>query len=366
MEASAEVWLGIQSMLDDFAQVNIGDDIVIAYTPEVRDTAGLVAIACRERGFEAPVVPMFPLIDIGFTERLGKYVPSTRSGGGRLILLMFEGETMSHNQVVKRLLCNYEPDSYTVVRGINSGPEMFSVGLSTKPSELSALNTTLIERCRFAHSLRIEAAGGTDLRCTLNNIKYQYKSSRGVRQAGKFMVIPPGEVATFPETISGRLVADFALNVNMHFAGDVRLHDSPVIVDIEDGNIVHFSCENREMTEFLETSFARRNARRVGELGFGTNPAVRAAVSFNSHLNERVQGIHLGFGQHNQQDEVAGYDCDIHIDLCAKGGLVWFDDNPMPLDLEKLTKSTLPHPPLISGEDVVSDDAEDDCCGLIQ
>jgi len=89
-------------------------------------------------------------------------------------------------------------------------------------------------------------------------------------------------------------------------------------------------------------------------------------VPENSHLNERVPGVHIGFGQHNQKAAATGYDCDIHIDLCAQGGLVWFDDLAEPLDLENVTPSARPHPILVNSEDVFSDDAEEDCCGILQ
>jgi hypothetical protein len=360
------LWQGINRLLDNFAKINVGDDIIIVYTLEVREPASWVALACRARGFKAPLVPMIPLRDPGFFNRLNEFIPHDRLAPGRLVIFIFEGETMSHNVVVKKILSGYSPDSYTVVRGINTCRDMFTVGLATPPDELSARNTTLLNRCRIASTLKVESAGGTQLWCKLDNRKYQYKSSRGVRQPGKFMVIPPGEVATFPADISGRLVADFALNVNVHFAGDVRLDKCPVIVDINNGMLANFECNNTEIHEFLHQSFMRANANRVGELGFGTNPAVTSSVIYNSHLNERVPGVHIGFGQHNQDDVVAGYVCDIHIDLCAKGGLIYFDDDPIPLDLEAMTPSRLPHPELISGEDVFSDDAEDDCCGLIR
>jgi hypothetical protein len=105
--------------------------------------------------------------------------------------------------------------------------------------------------------------------------------------------------------------------------------------------------------------------RFVGELGFGTNACVTGSVAMNSHTNERRPGIHLGFGQHNQREEVAGYFCDIHVDLCARGGLVWVDDAPLPLNLEEIEPSTNPHPAIFDGEDVLPPEPLDgDCCGL--
>jgi leucyl aminopeptidase (aminopeptidase T) len=360
------VWEGIQALLDIYIKLTPDDDVVIAYTPDARASAAWVALACEERGYKPSMVYMAPLRDRGFFNRISAVIPPIRRIPGRCVLLTFEKHTMSHNTVLKHVFSCYDHNQYAVIRAINSGRDLFTVGLSAHPDELSALNTSLLKACRSANSLRIVAEGGTDLRAALNNNRYQYKSSRGILVPGKFTVIPAGEVATFPENISGLLVADFALNVNMYFDGDVRLENCPVKVQIENGYVVDFQCSNSEIYAFLKKGFGRNNATRVGELGFGTNNTVRWAVSENSHLNERVPGVHLGFGQHNQTEEIVGYSCDIHIDLCAKGGKIWFDDAPEPVDLEALQPSSEPHPLLISGEDVVSDDAEDDCCGMMR
>jgi leucyl aminopeptidase (aminopeptidase T) len=360
-----DLWDGINKFLDDFASVQPGDNVVIAYTPDSRVYAAWVHLACEDRGLASKLVFMAPLRDSTFCERLSRLI-DPRPLARRNILLTFEKHTMSHNKIIKSVFSGQDVEKYRVVRAINSSRELFLTGMETAPNLLSALNATVIERCRGSRKIRITAPGGTDLTATIDSEKYQYKSSRGVHMPGKFMVVPPGEVATFPASISGRLVADFALNVNMFFDGDVRLDRYPVVVDVEDGEAIRFHCENSEMAAFLEKGFARPNAKKVGELGFGTNPAVTRCLPENSHLNERVPGVHLGFGQHNQTDEVAGYACDIHIDLCAKGGVIEFDDDPYPLDLEKVPPSRNPHPNLISGEDVFSDDAEDDCCGLIR
>lgn len=160
-------------------------------------------------------------------------------------------------------------------------------------------------------------------------------------------------------------MADFAINVNMQYDGDVRLERHPVTVDIEGGVLTKFSCESPEISVFLTGCFSRDNATRVGELGFGTHKAVTIAVSENSHLNERVPGVHIGFGQHNQSVNATGYDCDIHVDLCAKGGLIWFGDSEEPMDLQDVKPSGNAHPILVNSEDVFSDDAEEDCCGIL-
>jgi hypothetical protein len=163
-------------------------------------------------------------------------------------------------------------------------------------------------------------------------------------------------------------VADFAFNVNAVTRRDARLREHPVTIWIEHGRAVKAECSDPAVSQFIEETFQTRCAYNVGELGFGTNSAVTDPIPLNSHINERRPGVHLGFGQHNQDPGVVGYQCPIHLDLIAKGGLVWVDDGEIPLDLENIAPSAGQHPDNPRDEDVFAgtEDLEiDDCCGLL-
>jgi hypothetical protein len=85
-------------------------------------------------------------------------------------------------------------------------------------------------------------------------------------------------------------------------------------------------------------------------------------------MNERRPGIHLGFGQHNQIESEVGYQCQLHLDLIARGALVWADDRPEPIALEHLALTNEQHPLDVRDEDVFAPGSEEpdeqDCCGL--
>lgn len=359
------VWNGIQTLLDAYLGIEAVDDVVIAYTTDSRNAAVWVALALKERGLAADLVPMAPLKDKGIHKALRAVIPKRRNGTGRCILMLFERDTMSHNNIVRLIFAKYRLDQYQVLRAINSGADLFATGLSLRPEELSAVNTAVLERCLNARSLVVRTDAGTNLNITLDSAKYRWISNRGMMQPGKFLVIPAGEVATFPENTSGTLVADFAMNVNTFFEKDVRLDKCPVTIEIEDGVAIDYHCPNPEILDYLDRNFRRENAKRVGELGIGTHRNIKTPVPENSHLNERCPGVHIGFGQHNQTVETAGYFCDVHIDLIAKGGRIWVDDEDVPIDLAHVNPSANPHPEIQNSEDVFSpDDLTDDCCGI--
>jgi leucyl aminopeptidase (aminopeptidase T) len=311
---------------------------------------------------------MAPLRDPGFLKRFEAALPSDAELVGRLIVLTFERDTMSHTTMIRAAVSRFDDTKCAVFRAISASPNLFSDSFQVFPQELSARNTTILERCMAAKQLRIRTPRGTDLGVTIDSQRYRWISNRGVWRPGHFVILPAGEVATFPAEIEGVLVADFAFNVNAITDRDSRLDSCPVTVRIERGRAVKYNCECPEVSRFLDESFGTHCAYNVGELGFGTNFGVRSAIFLNSHINERCPGVHLGFGQHNQGAGVE-YRCSIHLDLIAKGGIVWIDADPVPLDLENITPSTNAHPTHSRDEDVFSPEFSDleieDCCGVL-
>jgi hypothetical protein len=324
------------------------------------------AIALRHMAFRR--VPMLPLADPDFFQRLTAALPPPTQLAGRLIILTFERDTMSHDQDIRNAIAPYDGNSCVVMRAISSCEELFSSALQATPNELSALNTALLERCIPAQRLQVKTKTGTDLRIGVDSKRYRWISNRGKWRPGSFVILPAGEVATYPSSIEGLLVADFAFNVNAVTERSARLNEYPVFVEIRDSRAVKYGCDNPLVQSFLDECFSKHCAFNVGELGLGTNYRVRTAIDLNSHINERRPGVHLGFGQHNQDLEVS-YRCNIHLDLIADGGLLWIDDDPEPVDLERLSPSAAPHPTRSRDEDLFSpriDELEvDDCCGVL-
>ncbi|MEY9171151.1 hypothetical protein ABIF29_007262 [Bradyrhizobium elkanii] len=364
----AKAWEGVNSLVDNYAQARPDDLFIVAYTADSRDSAAWVLACLNDRGIQTKLIPMSPFRDEGFHARLSNALPSPSELSGRLVILTFERDTMSHNDVIRTVIRTYDASRCVVIRAISASPTLFSHALNISPAELSARNAAILDRCTNATKLRIRTTGGTDLRVQLNNDRYRWISNRGVWRQGNFLMLPPGEVATYPAFIEGILVADFAFNANVITDKDARLENHPVTVHIEDGKAVKVECTDPETMMFLQQCFTMHCVNNVGELGFGTNVAIGAAIPLNSHINERRPGVHLGFGDHNQFSSAVSYTCSLHIDLIASGGLVWVDDESVPFDLDDLAPSSQPHPQNLLGEDLRSpiDDLEiDDCCGVL-
>lgn len=359
-------WQGVSSLLDDYANVQPEDTVIVAYTSDSRLYAAWVMVALQGRGISARQMWMGRLHDNGFVDRLSALLPGPDMDEGRLVIIALERSTMSHMQALREMLARYQPHQCVVIRAISACEELFATALRAKPSELSARNTALLEQLMPAESLRVETDAGTQLTISVDSDQYRWISNRGVWRPGSVVILPAGEVATYPASVDGVLVADYAFNLNTATELDTRLESYPVTVTVENGSAVDYRCEDPEVTKLLERFFAMPNAHQVGELGFGTNFQVGQAIAMNSHINERRPGVHLGFGQHNQHKSVVGYRCELHLDLIARGGRVWVDDNPVPLVLDDIAPSANPHPANFRDEDIDgSEDLDSDCCGTM-
>jgi Thermophilic metalloprotease (M29) len=359
-----DIWKGVQSLLDSYAQIDKKDFVAILYTSDALESAAWISAALEQRGISHCRFWMMPLQDQGFESRLIDALPAPNILEHRLVIISLEKDTMSHTTSMLQVMRRYPSENVVALRGISVGPEFFSVALIPTPQELESRNTYLLEQISKEESLRIETAGGSNFSVKLEPKRYRWISNRGCIKSGGAIILPAGEVATYPASIDGDFVADFAYNINTITERDVRLTKEPVHLSFEHGYLVDFQCENQDTMDYLRRALSSECSRRVGELGFGTNFAVKQAIPMNSHVNERCPGVHIGLGQHNQDHSVLEYQCSVHLDLIACGGLIWKGDKCI-VDLSDLPSSSNPHPSFTTDEDVFSPET-DDCCGSFQ
>lgn len=301
---------------------------------------------------------MEPLIDETFEDRLRACLPPADSASQRLVLVTLEANSMSHFTVLVDVLGAYEPASVLPIRIISVTEEMMRSAFRATPDDLSARNARLLKLLDRTMSFRVTTAGGTDLSISLDAERFDWISNRGTWRPGSFVILPAGEVATHPASISGTLVADGAINCNLDRTDDLRLGRHPITVEISDGTATWFTCDSERINELVGFQFSRPFGTRVGELGFGTNNGFADFVPGNSHLNERFPGVHIGFGSHNQPQHAAGYHTPFHMDMICNGATIHVSDT-LSVELSDLEPDGTPHPDLIRDEDIVGD-----CCSI--
>ncbi|WP_018680251.1 hypothetical protein [Actinokineospora enzanensis] len=362
----AAVWRGVSHFLDAYVKVGDGDHVVLVYTLDGREAAAWLATELSLRGHRAVTVGMNPVRDDGLEARLRAVLPDPARVGpaSRLVLLTVERESMSHGIKLRRVLAPYPERDCAVFRLINAAVEFFVDAVSLTPEQLSGVNGALLNRMMPASRLHIGTTAGTDLDVEIDSERYRWLSNRGVWREGSFVILPPGEVSTYPANINGILVADGAFNVTAYTTTDARLGAHPVVIEIEEGRVVDYRCDSPALMTLLGRCLERENGDRVGELGFGTNFGIDGFIPMNSHINERHPGVHLGLGQHGQKFDAVPYMCDIHLDLITADTTVVVEDGATIRSRDLADLPGEDHPKPLHGE-VDDEDIDGDCCGVI-
>jgi leucyl aminopeptidase (aminopeptidase T) len=357
------IWHGITNLFDHYVGLRPGDLAVVVYTPDAREHAAMVVAELKRRDHRVCIVGMYALEDPDLESRFRQAVPPPEHVPQRLVVLTLERNSMSHAVKLRRALAIYPESAWVVFRAINVSDEFFATALHVTPTALSSTNAGLLNRMMPAKHMRIQSSSGTDLEVDIDSEKYRWLSNRGMWREGAFVVLPPGEVSTFPANMNGILVADGAFNVTAYTEADARLAGCEVRVEIEEGRAVHYSCDDPTIKKLLDRCMKEQNAEIVGELGFGTNTGIEQFIAMNSHINERHPGVHLGFGQHGQKSDVLPWSSPVHMDLITSDALMTLDTGET-IDSTKLCVYQGEHPTPLN-EGVYDEDIDGDCCGII-
>jgi len=365
IDPSDMVWNGIRSLIDDYIDISSGDDqVYVLYTSDARTPAAWLVTEFRARGHRTVPIAMLAMRDDGFEDRVRDALPDPEQCDKRLVVLTVERDTLSHGKRLRKILKPYDVERLKVFRLINASAEFFTHAVNVSPQDLTSINAGMLNQLMSASGIRLTSSSGTDLRISLDSQRYRWVSNRGARREGNFVILPSGEVSTFPASINGTLVADGAFNISSLTNLDARLADHPVRIEIEDGCLKDYSCENASVMRLVSGCLEYENFRRVGELGFGTNVGINQFISMNSHINERHPGLHIGFGGHGQLLDVVPYICKIHFDLITSDSRIELDNGSV-IKSADLANMTGQHPPFQRGlHDQDLDGLEGDCCGL--
>jgi aminopeptidase len=174
---------------------------------------------------------------------------------------------------------------------------------------LSVFQARLVERLRRARELRIEA-DGTDLR--LRTDGRTWINSDGKRN------MPSGEVFTGPREDSATGTIRFSVPT-----GPAGLDVAGVELELRDGEVVAARAERGQA--FLEQALATdAGARRLGELGIGTNGGIDRPTG-TILLDEKIGGtVHVALGRSYPETggkNVSALHWDLICDLRAGGRL---------------------------------------------
>jgi aminopeptidase len=185
--------------------------------------------------------------------------------------------------------------------------------------ELHDLQERLIERLSRASELRIEAEG-TDLRLDVSG--RTWVNSDGKRN------MPSGEVFTGPHETSAEGRIRYTIPSN-HGGAEV----AGIELELRGGEVVSARAERGD--DVLQGALATDpGARRLGEIGIGTNMGIDRAIG-NTLLDEKIGGtVHLALGR--SYPETGGTNVSaVHWDMVCDlrhGGRLTADGEPLLVD----------------------------------
>jgi len=345
---------GIKNLLDDYIGITPNDSIVICFWHECRDIVTWVLYELEERNQKFKIFPYGHRDESKFSYDLNKLIDGIKAQNtnSRIILLICEDEVLSFSSYLKSLL----PKSIVVWRIMNTSAHLFEQAFAYRTKDLKNINAWLLSKLMTSEKqeLRIENNYGTSLNVVINNNKFKWISTFGVQKKNEILILPTGEINTFPEYISGTFVAFGAIHANIKLPFDTRLQHNPIQLEFRNGTLHSFTCKNQQLNGFLELIFKEKHLTSIGEFGIGTNIGITKFVENNSHINERFPGVHLGLGMHLQAKSDVRYKTPIHIDFISPYGRIYYNKEHEPIALDQLARVAhieTSHPANLSAED---------------
>ena len=284
-----------------------GESLLVVTDTDKRDIGRALFEAGDDLGLDAGIVETRPM------ERSGMEPPAYVSAAMRAADVVVCPTSASLTHTRAREDATEAGARVATMPGITE--RMFGEGAITADYEaVERLTAALTERLTAADEARIESGGET---LTLSLAGRDGIPSDGlVTESGDSGNLPSGEsyVAPVEDTAEGAIAFDGGL------VGVGEL-DEPLVVRIESGTIA--SVEGPSAEEFREATAGEECARRVAELGLGTNPA--AEIIGTVLEDEKVYGTcHVAFGDNHGFGGTI--ECDSHLDGIVLEPEVYLDD----------------------------------------
>ena len=210
---------------------------------------------------------------------------------------------------------------------VNITPRIMREGMRADFQKVEALSRWVLERVRGARALTASTPLGTRLHATFSP-ELRWVKTSGIIGPEKWGNLPGGEVFTAPARVDGLYIADGVLGDWLAPKyGDLKEH--PLMVEIEDSRITRVTCSRPDIVaDFLRYTATDENSDRVGELGLGTNLAVRDVIG-QILQDEKIPGLHLAFGHPYSEHTGAPWQSATHIDIVGRHFDVEVDGAPL-------------------------------------
>lgn len=190
--------------------------------------------------------------------------------------------------------------------------QLMMEGMRADYRAIALLTRAVYDMARLAETVHVTTPDGTDLTVTFDPALRWVPCTGIYHRAGQWGNLPEGETYTCPQTVNGTVVAHV---IGDYFSQKYGVLKQPVTIQIVDGLAKSVRGPDsgliNELNAYLDSA---ENARRVGELGIGTNIGLKKLVG-NMLQDEKIPGIHLAFGNPYPAETGAAWSSSVHIDV---------------------------------------------------
>ena len=234
-------------------------------------------------------------------------------------------------------------------------PQIMKEGMCANYTEVVELSQRVFDTLRPAKKIWVTTPAGTNMTYTFDpnpqwmdqsrTIRERWQNSNGIiREQGTWSNLPNGEDYTSSKDAFGRLVMDGTLGDSLSKYGLLK---HPLTVDIRGGRVVKGSvkCEDTALRkEFKKYIVIDENSDRIGEVGFGTNPAVTKLIGVMLQ-DEKCIGVHTALGHSYAEKTGADWSARTHMDAVLLKPTVTVDGRTIMVDGKYLMDQLAPRRP---------------------
>jgi leucyl aminopeptidase (aminopeptidase T) len=170
-------------------------------------------------------------------------------------------------------------------------PAMMEQSMRADYAEVHALGEAVMRRVRPESLITVSTPAGTNLRIRCQP-GHRWVNASGFLRSGGWTNLPGGELFTTPGAVAGTVVAD--AGIWMGDTGELP-KGARLTLTFDDARCTRIDGDAEAAATLAQRLDEVTNARRVGQIGFGTNTGVVTPIG--SLLQDlKMPGFHLSLG----------------------------------------------------------------------
>jgi aminopeptidase len=199
-------------------------------------------------------------------------------------------------------------------------PAMMEQSMRAEYGEVHALGERVLRRLRPDSLIIVTTQAGTALRIRCQP-GHKWVNASGVLRAAGWTNLPGGELYTTPGAVAGTLVADGGI-----WLGDTGelVRGARLTLTFDDARCTKIEGDDEAAATLAQRLDEVTNARRVGQIGFGTNTGV--VTSIGSLLQDlKMPGFHLSLGHTCPEVTAATWTASLEVPVLMRRADVTID-----------------------------------------